>query len=84
MVAYFSKVTQSAESKYHSYDLETLAVVKALQHFRHYLIGIKFKSVTHWNPLKSTEREKDLWPRVAHWWIYLQDYNFSIEYRKVL
>ncbi|KAJ2937542.1 hypothetical protein O0L34_g19050 [Tuta absoluta] len=35
VVAYYSKITQGAESKYHSYELETLAVVKALQHFRH-------------------------------------------------
>lgn len=82
VVAYFSKVTQGAESKYHSYELETLAVVKALQHFRHYLVGLKFVVVTDCNALKSTERKKDLLPRVARWWIYLQDFNFSLEYRK--
>jgi hypothetical protein len=82
VVAYYSKVTQGAESRYHSYELETLAVVKALQHFRHYLIGVEFKIVTDCNALKATERKKDLLPRVARWWIYLQDYNFTIEYRK--
>lgn len=82
VVAYFSKVTQGAESRYHSYELETLAVVRALQHFRHYLIGLKFKIITDCNALKSTERKKDLLPRVARWWIYLQDFDFTIEYRK--
>ncbi|KAJ0175949.1 hypothetical protein K1T71_008123 [Dendrolimus kikuchii] len=82
VIAYFSKVTQGAEAKYHSYELETLAVVKALQYFRHYLIGITFKIVTDCNALKATERKKDLLPRVARWWIYLQDFNFEIEYRK--
>lgn len=82
VVAYFSKVTQGAESRYHSYELETLAVVKALQHFRHYLIGLQFKVVTDCNALKSTERKKDLLPRVARWWVYLQDFTFDIEYRK--
>lgn len=82
VVAYFSKVTQGAENKYHSYELETLAVVKALQHFRHYLVGLKFVVITDCNALKSTERKKDLLPRVARWWIYLQDFEFSIEYRK--
>lgn len=80
--AYFSKVTQGAESKYHSYELETLAVVKALQHFRHYLVGLKFVVVTDCNALKSTEKKKDLLPRVARWWMYLQDFDFTIEYRK--
>lgn len=82
VVAYYSKVTQGAEGRYHSYELETLAVVRALQNFRHYLIGIQFKVVTDCNALKSTERKKDLLPRVARWWIYLQDFTFDIEYRK--
>lgn len=82
VVAYFSKVTQGAENKYHSYELETLAVVKSLQHFRHYLVGLKFVVVTDCNALKSTERKKDLLPRVARWWIYLQDFDFTITYRK--
>lgn len=82
VVAYSSKATQGAEARYHSYELETLAVVKALQHFRHYLIGVNFKIITDCNALKATERKKDLLPRVARWWIYLQDFNFEIEYRK--
>lgn len=82
VVAYFSKATQGAESRYHSYELETLAVVKALQNFRHYLVGINFKVITDCNALKATEKKKDLLPRVARWWIYLQDFNFSIDYRK--
>lgn len=81
-VGYFSKRTQGAEPKYHSYELETLAVVKALQHFRHYLVGVQFKVVTDCNALKSTQQKKDLLPRVARWWIYMQDFNFTLEYRK--
>lgn len=82
VIGYFSKSTQGAEARYHSYELETLAVVRALQHFRHYLIGIQFRIVTDCNSLKLTERKKDLLPRVARWWIYLQDFQFTLEYRK--
>ncbi|CAH2094651.1 unnamed protein product [Euphydryas editha] len=82
VVGYFSKSTQGAESRYHSYELETLAIVRALQHFRHYLIGIKFKIVTDCNSLKLTERKRNLLPRVARWWIYMQDFQFTLEYRK--
>lgn len=81
-VGYFSKRTQGAEPKYHSYELETLAVVKALQHFRHYLVGVHFTVVTDCNALKSTQKKKDLLPRVARWWVYLQDFDFTLEYRK--
>lgn len=82
VVSYFSRLTQGAESKYHSYELETLAVVKALQYFRHYLVGIRFTVVTDCNALKLTQRKKDLLPRVARWWVYLQDFDFSLDYRK--
>lgn len=49
VVEYFSTVTQAPECKYHSYELETLAVVNALQHFRLYLVGLQFKIFTDCN-----------------------------------
>lgn len=70
-IAYFSKVTQGAEPRYHSYELEMLAVVKELQHFRHYLIGIHFKVMTDCNVLKLIQHKRDLLPRIARWWMYL-------------
>ncbi|KAL4706642.1 hypothetical protein ACJJTC_005027 [Scirpophaga incertulas] len=81
VVSYFSRLTHGAESRYHSYELETLAVVKALQYFRHYLVGVRF-TVTDCNALKLTQRKKDLLPRVARWWVYLQDFDFVLDYRK--
>lgn len=59
-----------------------MAIVRALQHFRHYLIGIQFKAITDCNVLKSTQNNKDLLPRIARRWIYLQDFHFTMEYRK--
>lgn len=82
VIAYFSRLTQGAESRYHSYELETLTVVKALQNFRHYIVGIRFTVVTDCNAMKLTQRKKDLLPRVARWWVYLQDFDFDLEYRK--
>ncbi|XP_011860718.1 PREDICTED: uncharacterized protein LOC105557922 [Vollenhovia emeryi] len=38
-VAYFSKSTNEAESKYHSYELEMLAIVKSIERFHLYLYG---------------------------------------------
>lgn len=51
--AYVSKRTTDAESRYYSYELETLAVVRAIKHFRHYLYGRKLTVVTDWNALKA-------------------------------
>ena len=44
-IFYFSKRTSETESRYHSFELETLAIVYALRRFRVYLHGIKFKIV---------------------------------------
>lgn len=32
--------------------------------------------------MKLTSNKRDLLPRVARWWSYIQDFNFKIEYRK--
>lgn len=80
-VSYFSRKTNAEEQKLHSYDLETLAVVASLNRFRVYLMGIEFKIFTDCNALRSTLVKRDLIPRVARWWIQLQEFNCTIEYR---
>lgn len=82
VVAYFSHKTSDAESRYHSYELETLAVVKSIEHFRHYLYGRKFTVFTDCNALKASHTKKDLTPRVHRWWAILQSYDFNIIYKE--
>lgn len=80
-VAYFSRQTTAEEQHFHSYELETLAVVMSLHRFRVYLIGIEFKIVTDCHAVRSTWAKRDLVPRIARWWLHAQEYNFTIEYR---
>ncbi|CAH2229081.1 jg21182 [Pararge aegeria aegeria] len=80
-VSYFSRKTNTEERKFHSYDLETLAVVASLNRFKVYLIGIKFKIFTDCNALRATLVKRDLIPRIARWWIQLQEFDCTIEYR---
>lgn len=80
-VAYFSRQTTKEESLWHSYELETMAVVQTLKKFRVFLIGLEFKVITDCNALRSTLTKRDLIPKIARWWLMLQEYNFSIEYR---
>lgn len=82
VVGYFSKRTNKYEENYHSYEPETLAVINSLKLFRVYLLGIHFTLVTDCNAIKSTANKKDILPRVARWWSYMQDFNFTITYRK--
>jgi len=62
--------------------LETLAVVKAVKQFRHYLIGREFVFYTDCNSLKAYRTKVDLTTRVHRWWAYLQSFNFEIQYRE--
>lgn len=80
-VAYYSRQTTAEEQHMTAYELETLAVITSLQKFRVYLMGIEFKVFTDCNSLRATFLKRDLIPRVARWWIAMQEYNFTIEYK---
>lgn len=49
-----SHKTTEAESRYTSYELEVLTVIRALEKFRNYLLGIKFKIITDCSAFKQT------------------------------
>lgn len=80
-VAYYSRKTTPDEQKFHSFDLETLAVIASLSRFRIYLLGLKFKLITDCRALRTTLTKRDLIPRIGRWWIQLQEYDFEIEFR---
>lgn len=81
VVAYFSKQTTMEQRQYHSYELETMAVVYALHHFRVYLLGLHFTVVSDCNALRTTFAKRDLIPRVGRWWLQVQEFTFDIKYR---
>lgn len=81
-VAYFSKSIGKHEINYHSYELETLAVVYALARFRVYLAGIKFTIVTDCNSLALTFNKKDVNSRIARWVWEFQRFDCVAKYRK--
>lgn len=80
-VSYFSKRTTQAESRYHSFELEALAIVYSLERFRVYLQGIEFKIVTDCNSLKQTLERKEINQRILRWSLILRNYNFTLEHR---
>ncbi|CAH2088606.1 unnamed protein product [Euphydryas editha] len=63
-VAYISMRTTKVESRYHSHELETLAAVRAIKHFKQYLYERKFKVITDCNALEASKHKKELLPRV--------------------
>lgn len=83
-VSYFSRKITQEESKYHSYELEVLVIVCILERFRVYLLSIHFTIKTDCNSLKLLVTKRDFNPRIERWFVRLSEYNYTIEYQKVL
>jgi hypothetical protein len=83
-IAYHSKTLSAAEQNYDIYDLELLAIVNALDHWRSYLAGSPHKIIIysdHQNLLYWKEPHK-ISRRVAREVLMLSEYNFEIRHIK--
>ena len=76
----FSRPMTKTERNYSTYDRELLAIVYAIGHFRHHLLGRRFVLRTDHRPLQYFPVTRDPWGRRARWLAELQPYDFSIQY----
>lgn len=81
-VHYYSRQTSEDEKKYHSFELELLAIVCSLQKFRLYLLGSPFKIVTDCSAVRHALNKKDIIPRIARWVLSTQEFSFEIVHRE--
>jgi hypothetical protein len=77
-VAYISKVLNTAESHYPTFEQELLALKKALEEWRHYLLPIHFTARTDHNGLKYLKVQKHLSERQWHWLAFFSEYQFDL------
>lgn len=56
--------------------------MNGIEHFRQYLLGAEFVVETDHRPLITLMTQKEATGRVARWRLYLQEYNFTIRYKK--
>ena len=68
-VAYASRSLSSVERNYSVTNLETLAVVWAMQHFRAYLYGHEVTVVTDHSAVKAVLGAPSLSGKHARWWL---------------
>lgn len=80
-IAYYSQTTNQAEARYHSFELEMLAIVRAVERFHIYLCGLGFTVVTDCNALVHAVSKASLNPRIARWTLALQNYTFKLTHR---
>eukprot|EP00731_Ephydatia_muelleri_P034213 Em0051g5a len=81
VIAYASRVLTKAEANYSAIQRECFAVVYGIRQFRHYLLGRSFQLWTDHKPLQwlSEQRMEGM---LCGWALALQEYNFTVEYRK--
>lgn len=82
-VAFYSRKLTAPEINYEIYDKELLAIVEALQQWRHLLIGSSHPVTIHSDHknLEYFTTTRRLNRRQARWSIFLADFNFTITYR---
>ena len=82
-VAFFSRALNHVEKNYPKYDKELLAIVSALEHWRHLLQGtdIPFTIFSHHRNLLYQKKPEKMSQRLVRWLIFLSEFNFKIIYR---
>ena len=86
-VANVSKTLSDTQRRYSQIQKEALAIVFALHKFHQFLYGRQFILVTDHKPLLSLFGPNKATPalaanRLARWALLLNQYNYTIEYRK--
>jgi hypothetical protein len=77
-LSFASRNLSTSEINYTTTEREGLAMVYALQKFRHYLLGGHFKMFTDHSALKYLVNKPVLGGRICIWILLFQEYDFEI------
>ncbi|GLB41115.1 putative retrotransposable element tf2 155 kda protein type 1-like [Lyophyllum shimeji] len=82
-VAFYSKSLNAVERNYEIHDKEMLAIIRALEEWRHFLEGARHKVeiYTDHKNLQYFLTAKKLNRRQARWSLYLANFNFVLHHR---
>ena len=82
VIAYWSRQLTKAQRNYSTIEREALAIVGAVKEFYPYLYGFHFQLLTDHNPLTSLKTLKDTGGRITRWLLFLQQFDFTVAYKK--
>ncbi|KAF7496125.1 Transposon Tf2-6 polyprotein [Sarcoptes scabiei] len=74
-VSYFSRRLLEYQTRYSATELECLAVVSALEHWKYWIMGQKIFVYTDHKPLEGIRKNKNLSSRLGKWAILLSEYQ---------
>jgi len=82
-VAFFSRSLNPTERNYPIYDKELLAIISALEQWRHLLKGtdIPFTIFSDHRNLLYQKKPEKMTQRLVRWSLFLSEFNFKIVYR---
>ena len=81
VICYASKSLNKAQSRYSTTNRKLLAIVNYTRHFKHYLLGRRFKIITDHRALQWLHNFKDLDALTARWLGKLTTFDYEIEHR---
>ncbi|KAK4389706.1 Retrovirus-related Pol polyprotein from transposon.6 [Sesamum angolense] len=82
VIYYASRMLDNTQSNYTTTENELLAVVFALEKFRHYLLGTKVVVFSDHAELKYLLSKKEAKPRLIRWILLLQEFDLTIKDKK--
>lgn len=80
-IAFASRTLNKAEGNYSTTEKELLAILFAVNTFRPYIYGYKFKIVTDHRPLTWLFNAKDPGGRLVRWRLKLEEYDYEIVFK---
>ncbi|XP_073149101.1 uncharacterized protein [Henckelia pumila] len=80
-IAYYSKALADKALTKSAYERELMALVLAIEHWSHYLLGRKFVVVTDHKPLRSLLQQRITTPDQQYWLAKLLGYEFEIKHK---
>lgn len=81
VVCYWSRATSDTETRYSACELECLAVVESLEHFRVYIEGTNVKVTTDCSALRWMNSFKDTSSRLFRWTMRLSTFTYEVKHR---
>ena len=82
IVSFYSRSTTKAERKWDTRDLEVLAIISTLEHYRPIVDGQRLKLITDHKNLKWLLDQKNPSGRLGRWVLRLSEFDFELEYRQ--